>query len=93
MVAPGFIETDLAGELRASPLGRGRNIPKGIPPSQSAAGIAKVIDQLTAENSKVVYNYDFLCERSSSSLMSRQTSARKPKAWLSRAINRGECHQ
>ncbi|WP_395672897.1 SDR family oxidoreductase [Phenylobacterium sp.] len=58
MIAPGFVETDLADELRASPLGRGRNIPQGIPPARSAAGIARVIDGLTLENAKVIYNYD-----------------------------------
>jgi NAD(P)-dependent dehydrogenase (short-subunit alcohol dehydrogenase family) len=58
MIAPGFVETDLAGELRASPLGRGRNIPQGIAPARSAAGIATVIGQLTLENAKVIYNYD-----------------------------------
>lgn len=58
MVAPGFVETALAAELRSSSLGRGRQINQGITPTKSVGGMIEVIGRLDAETSKTMYNYD-----------------------------------
>jgi NAD(P)-dependent dehydrogenase (short-subunit alcohol dehydrogenase family) len=58
MVAPGFVETPLATELRQSSLGRGRNIPQGITPAQSVSGMIQVISRLDPQNSRNVFDYN-----------------------------------